>query len=35
MNDINYTLLETIRQLRQNTQKEVVEAVGISQSFLS
>lgn len=35
MNDINYTLLETIRQLRQKTQKEVAEAVGISQSFLS
>ena len=35
MNNINFSLLETVRLLRQKTQKEVAEAVGISQSSLS
>lgn len=35
MNNINFTLLETARLLRQKTQKEVAEAVGISQASLS
>lgn len=35
MSNINFTLLETARLLRQKTQKEVVEAIGISQASLS
>lgn len=35
MSNINFTLLETARLLRQKTQKEVVEAIGISQGSLS
>lgn len=35
MGNINFTLLETARLLRQKTQKEVVEAIGISQASLS
>ena len=35
MSNINFSLLETARLLRQKTQKEVVEAVGISQASLS
>lgn len=35
MSNINFTLLETARLLRQKTQREVVEAIGISQAFLS
>lgn len=35
MSGMNYTLLETARLLRQKTQKEVAEAIGISQAFLS
>ena len=35
MSNINYTLLETARLLRQKTQKEVVDVIGISQASLS
>ena len=35
MSNINFSLLETARLLRQKTQKEVVEAIGISQASLS
>lgn len=35
MNDFNYELLETARQLRRLTQKEVASKVGISQASLS
>ena len=35
MSELNYTLFETARLLRQKTQKEVSEAIGISQAFLS
>lgn len=35
MNPYNYDLLETARHLRQLTQKEVAEKVGVSQSWLS
>lgn len=35
MSEMNYTLFETARLLRKKTQKEVAEAIGISQAYLS